>query len=148
MKKNILKVLIMVFIATAFCFTVTKSMDYYWVNFSDSVSDIRILHNQHRLKVGAEPFSFSYELDIYSNKHAERMLAWRKMYHSNTNFNGKYRGENVGYSSIDDPVLVFNKWINSRGHRSNIEFMTYKRIGVGKAGDEKRGYYYCVVFSD
>lgn len=148
MKNNIIKVLIMVALATCLCFTVVYSVDYYTVNYSDSVFRIKLNHNEHRLSIGAEPFSFSSSLDSYAQKHSEKMLAWRFLYHSNLSYNARYKGENIAYSSNDDPELVFNNWINSRGHKSNIEFMTYKKIGVGKAGDEKRGYYYCVVFSD
>ncbi len=43
----------------------------------------------------------------------------------------RYCAENIGYNSI--PGRMFNAWMNSSGHRSNILDGKYREIGIGVA---------------
>jgi uncharacterized protein YkwD len=145
---SIIKVLLLVSIATILCFVATTGVDYYISNFSSSEEKIFIMHNEHRSKESIGPLSLDSNLSSFAKKHANWMLSRKSLRHSNLNISGKYTGENIAYSSTDSPEVVFKKWINSRGHKSNIEFILYSKIGVGVSGNNKNGYYYCVVFSD
>jgi uncharacterized protein YkwD len=145
---SIIKVLLLVSIATILCFVATTGVDYYISNFSSSQEKIFIMHNEHRAKTSTGSLSLDSGLSSFAKKHANWMLSRNNLIHSNQDFKGKYKGENIAYSSTDSPEVVFKKWINSRGHRSNIEFILYSKIGIGVSGNSRDGYYYCVVFSD
>lgn len=145
---NILKILLFVSVATIICFASTTGVDYYITNFSSTEEKIFIMHNEYRSKKEINPLSFNSKLSDFAKNHSEFMLSRKRLRHSDLEFIGGYKGENIGYSSTDSPKIVFNEWINSRGHRSNIEFILYRKIGIGLSGNKKDGYYYCVVFSD
>ena len=144
---NITKVLFLVSFATLLCFFSIGSYEYYITNFSSQEERLFLIHNDHRNKIGADPFITDNKLNDFAIKHAHKMFSYRSLYHSRLNFNGSYKGENIAYSQTEDPVLIFNKWLSSRRYKSNIEFFNYKRIGIGVYGNNKDGFYYCVVFS-
>lgn len=148
MVSNLLKLFALISAATIICFFATSSIDYYITNFATSEQKLLIMHNEYRSKKDLGTLSTSSTLNDFAKKHAINMLNRKRLVHSNLAFPGAYKAENIGYSSTDSPELIFKQWIRSRLHRSNIEFILYKRIGIGVDGNDKNGYYYCVVFSD
>jgi uncharacterized protein YkwD len=54
-------------------------------------------------------------------------------------------GENIAYGYAT-PAAVMTAWLNSPGHRANIENPTYRAIGVGAARNAKGTYYWTEDF--
>jgi len=110
------------------------------------------LHNQHRQQLHLGVLNLHPSLVKAAQKHSEWMNQNKRLDH---NENGKtpgdrinaegYRyytyGENIamGYSTAEK---VFIGWLNSSGHRANIENSRFKDVGFGVSGT-----YWTAVFA-
>jgi uncharacterized protein YkwD len=56
-------------------------------------------------------------------------------------------GENVAFAENGDPKEIFEGWMSSAGHRTNILREQYQEIGVGVASNAKGETYYTQVFA-
>ena len=54
-------------------------------------------------------------------------------------------GENIAYG-FATPDVVMNGWLNSAGHRANIENASYRAIGIGVARSANGTYYWTQSF--
>jgi uncharacterized protein YkwD len=111
------------------------------------------LHNQARSQNGVEELCVDSRLVKAARLHAKDMI--EKDYFSHTSQDGRgpgqrisaqgYKwaayGENISYGSGSSgtPQNVFDRWMSSEGHRSNILRSTFKDVGVGEAIGEYKG---------
>lgn len=93
------------------------------------------LVNAARAQAGCLPITDDPELTDYAQQWAQTQAADRAMSHSS----GPY-AENVamGYESAAD---VMAAWLDSPGHRSNIETCAWTRHGIGAATVDGRTYW-------
>ena len=102
------------------------------------------LHNDARRDRKLRAFCVHPDLQQAARKHTRDMI--RRSYFSHitkgTNsgscdrirrqgYRYRYCAENIGYNST--PGRMFNVWMNSSGHRSNILNSKYREIGIGAA---------------
>jgi len=113
------------------------------------------LHNQARANNGLRALCVHEKLTNAARSHSKEMID--KDYFSHSSYNGEsfsarikrfgyypYRtiGENIawGSGSRGSPATIFNNWMNSSGHRSNILNSNFKHIGVGTAYGQYKSY--------
>jgi uncharacterized protein YkwD len=98
--------------------------------------------NTHRMSVGCSPLAWNESVAAVAQSHSQDMVA--RGFFDHTNPSGKSArdrledagipwssyGENIaaGYNS---GAAVLNGWLDSPGHRSNIENCTHTEHGVG-----------------
>lgn len=101
------------------------------------------LVNQARAEAGVAPLTLDRTLCDAADKRAVEITS----YFSHTRPNGSDcftvidefgincwgAGENIAMGS-SDAQTIFNMWMNSPGHRSNILNSSFKSIGIGKSG--------------
>ena len=121
----------------------------------DAVQDFVTLMNQHRLAQGLDALVWSDSLAAVAQAHSQDMRDRDFFDHTNPDGDDPfdrmtaagisygYAGENIafGYSTGQS---VFDGWINSPGHKANIENGNYTHHGVGYVED---GHYWTHVFS-
>jgi len=114
------------------------------------------LHNDHRATVGADPLVPNSVIAGVAQSFAEAMAAGSAEY-SHDGFDervaevledldcaAKVMGENLNRvdSADPDPVATcFQEWLDSSGHRENIEFSDFTMMGYGSSGE-----YHVVIF--
>ncbi len=102
------------------------------------------LHNNYRENRKITPLNLDVLLDNAAQGHSEWMYETGRMSH---NQNGKDPGDRMteaGYkwstygeniaAGYETPEDVFDGWLSSPGHRSNIVRSSYKDVGFGIAG--------------
>lgn len=111
---------------------------------SDFVTQLLTLHNNHRHTLGLGSLTLNQAITNAAQKHSDWMFQNKTLSHF---ANGKgpgdrisaegYRwvayGENIA-SGYATPQAVFQGWLNSSGHRANIENPRFKDVGFGIAG--------------
>ncbi|GAA4277247.1 CAP domain-containing protein [Aquimarina mytili] len=119
-----------------------------------SITDeIFTLVNAHRLSNGLAALEKSTTADILAAEHSRYMIGQGRISHDNRdtkfatlreNENATRFGENVaaGQTSAQS---VMTAWLNSDGHRENIEG-DYTHIGIAAIKDQNGSYYYTQIF--
>ena len=114
------------------------------------------LINQHRLSMGLGSVT---QNDFISNeclKHENYMIQKNVPSHDyftdranaiELRLNAKYVGENVAYN-YNTPQSVVTAWLNSPGHRANIETPKFKRVGYSVRANSSGRNFYTMIFSD
>ena len=117
-------------------------------NRQDYADQVVALVNQHRASLGLVPLKVSPTLTGAAVWKARHMAYYRYMAHDDPappvartwfqrvqacGYAGTGAGENIAYG-YSTPAAVMNGWLNSAGHRANIENPSYRVIGVGVAG--------------
>lgn len=109
----------------------------------DYAEQMLALVNQARAEAGAAPLTLDSKLCDAADKRAEEITA--KFSHTRPNGSDCFTifseygisshggGENIAMGSTDVNA-IFNMWMNSPGHRSNILDSRFKTIGIGKCG--------------
>jgi uncharacterized protein YkwD len=112
---------------------------------TDFVSQLLLsLHNNHRQRLGLNQLTLNQALINAAQKHSEWMNQNKVLNHfANGNGPGDritaegYKwvsyGENIA-SGYATPQAVFQGWLNSSGHRANIENPNFRDVGFGLAG--------------
>ncbi len=109
------------------------------------VQDFVSLMNAHRQSVGCDPLAWSTAVAGVAQAHSEDMIA--RSYFAHDNPDGEspfdrlrsagisYRGaaENIAYG-YPNASAVLDGWLNSSGHRRNIENCSLSEHGVGLEG--------------
>lgn len=120
-----------------------------------AVTDFVALMNDHRHDEGLSPLVWSNDLANVALAHSQDMRARDFFDHTNPDGDSpfdrmtaagiSYRraGENIAYG-YRTGASVFTGWINSDGHRGNIENAAYTHHGVGYVED---GHYWTHVFA-
>lgn len=113
------------------------------------------LVNEYREKKGLQPLRMADEIVDEAEKHSQNM-ANRKVGFGHGGFDARYQrltkhisgansmAENVAYGNISVKDIV-KGWINSPGHRKNMEG-NYNMTGIGVARDNKGVLYYTQIF--
>jgi len=64
----------------------------------------------------------------------------------NAGYSGYYSGENIG-GGYPTPQAMFNAWMSSEGHRSNMLSENYTEIGIGYVTGGYYGHYWTADFA-
>jgi uncharacterized protein YkwD len=112
------------------------------------------LVNIARSNAGCDPLTVDDRLAMAAQLHSDDMAARQYMDHVNPEgqdpsaraaaqgYTGAGIGENIA-QGYPDPVAVMEGWMNSEGHRANIENCDYTVIGVGV---NETGWYWTQLF--
>lgn len=108
----------------------------------DEVRSLVEMVNGHRRRVGCEPLAWIDAVARVAEKHSEDMV--RRDYFGHNNPDGRSpfdRLENAGirFKTAAENIAagqrtgqeVFNSWLDSAGHRRNIENCALKQHGIG-----------------
>ncbi len=127
---------------------------------SDYADQVLTLVNQHRASIGAGPLRISSALRDSAVWKAQHMAEYGYMSHddpapplartwySRVQSCGYTRGgagENIAYG-YPSPQSVMTGWLNSAGHRANIENSSYRVIGIGAASSDGGTLYWAQNF--
>jgi len=119
-------------------------------NISD---DILALVNQHRAGIGLSSLSKNITAEELAIDHTRYMISINQINHDNFNQRGNVlsdqenatgTAENVARFYTDAQSVV-NGWLNSSGHRENIEG-NYMYTGISAIKDQDGKYYYTQLF--
>jgi uncharacterized protein YkwD len=110
------------------------------------VRDLLARIDRHRRAIGCRALTWDRRLAVVGLRHSEDMA--RRQFFDHTNPDGLdpfERMERAGlrYQAAAENLAmgatageqVFEGWMNSRGHRRNLENCVYTRIGIGRYGD-------------
>lgn len=125
---------------------------------SETVKQLYDLHNQHRVDKGLGLVKRNTLLEKAAAGHAKWMAENNTMSHKGKNgssfwdrvkaegYRGRGGGENIaaGYRS---QVSVFRAWLNSPGHRRNIENKRWTHIGLAVHKGRGTTLFWCAVFA-
>jgi uncharacterized protein YkwD len=118
------------------------------------------LVNQHRHAIGLRPLRRSASLTRAARWKSKHMARYRYFEHSDPSGRSVFQriadcgfksraalGENIA-AGQRTPQAVFRAWLNSPGHRRNIELAAYRYIGVGAVhrGGSVYGWYWTQDF--
>ncbi|AXT19106.1 CAP domain-containing protein [Flavobacteriaceae bacterium AU392] len=121
---------------------------------SQSITEeILELVNEHRQTIGMSSLSRNTVADSLAIVHTNYMISERKISHDNFDerfeqmqlkLNARSAGENVafGYPTAE---TVMTGWLNSTGHRANIEG-DFTHIGIAAIKNSQGTYYYTQLF--
>ena len=116
------------------------------------------LINDHRLEQGLAPMIKDEELSFIALKHSQNM-AMNVVPFGHLGFSqrceesrivlegGNWCAENVAMG-YETPKSVFNGWMNSAGHRANIESSKATVTGIAYAVNNLGTYYWTQIFLD
>ena len=111
---------------------------------ADRAQEVARLVNAHRARIGCPPLAWDALAAQAAQRHTEDMV--RRNYFDHASPEGQNVGErlraqgaswravaeNIAYGQ-ETAAEVVRGWLNSAGHRRNIENCTYTRQGVGYA---------------
>ncbi len=111
--------------------------------------------NAHRRSMGKEPLQMLDAVSKQAYNHSSNMATGRTTF-SHNGFNQRIQNieqsigrssasaENVAYGSLTAKGVV-DVWLNSKGHRKNIEG-NYNLTGIGVANDRQGTIYFTQIF--
>jgi uncharacterized protein YkwD len=109
---------------------------------------LHFLANQARAREGVAPLSFSSELTVSAQEHANFMSWSQILTHegwmegiARTGYVGQILGQNVA-SGSPTPETVITEWLNSPGHRRNLLSSTFTEDGFGCMRDDNGGFWW------
>lgn len=123
------------------------------VNELNIVDAILTLVNQHRQNQGLSPLSKNSTAEQLAIDHTKYMISINQINHDdfeqrsgvlNDQENATASAENVA-RFYQDAQSVVDGWLNSSGHRNNIEG-NYTHTGIAAIKDENGRYYYTQLF--
>lgn len=104
------------------------------------------LVNDARTEAGLDPLVLDEDLMDFAQDWADQQAEDKKMKHSDMDFPGSPRGENVAKGQ-DDIAEVIDDWMNSEGHRKNILHKDFTKMGIAIAHDSNGEHYWAQVFA-
>ena len=136
--------------------TEEQNLNQERAGYSEMELEILKLVNQHRTSMGLEELTMAKGLYDLAAKHSKYMVDRNQLSHDNFNeraeiilyeLGGSAVGENVamGYRTANS---VVNGWLNSQGHRENIEGSRFTKTGISAVRNSQGIYYYTQVFSN
>ncbi|EPZ36595.1 PR-1-like protein [Rozella allomycis CSF55] len=108
------------------------------------------LTNDQRASVGSRPLKLNQKLMKGAENYSVTLAGMSHIQHVNfegrmdqTGFNGNRFGENIGMTQGNGPDIAYmhSLWVNSPGHRKNIEDPEFTHIGFGLYHDGNKFYY-------
>lgn len=124
------------------------------LRYSDAEQDIINLVNSHRLSNGLGELSLLNLATLEAQEHTAYMIQIGELNHDNfaqrhqnlvRNAEAKSVAENVAYGYRSARSVV-NAWLNSEGHRRNIENSEFTHFGISMKQDENGKPYYTNIF--
>ncbi len=123
------------------------------INETDIANDILILLNEHRLFIGKSTLTVNCVATQLAIEHNEYMIEQNQISHDGFSerfqslqqeVNARSAGENVasGYTSAQS---VMTAWLNSEGHKANIEG-NFTHIGIAAVRNDQGRLYYTQLF--
>lgn len=115
--------------------------------------EVHKLINEHRSSIGKNTLIFNDQIADIALEHTQYMIDKNKISHDNFDarfievrnlVNAIAFGENVA-SRQRNAQEVVTGWLNSPGHRENIEG-NYTHTGIGIKKDSKNNYYFTQLF--
>lgn len=114
--------------------------------------------NQHRRAEDLQPLKWNAKVAKIARTHSKNMAQGRVEF-GHAGFNKRYKkiqnqisnvrsvGENVAYTTVTPGTAkhVVQLWLNSKGHRENIETPEFNVSGMG-VGKKGRYYYFTQIF--
>lgn len=120
---------------------------------SDSLeAEVHRLVNEHRAGMGLAALDWNETIAVECRQHSEEMANTNTINHDGFNerinkigetISWSWAGENVAYNYSAEAVVT--AWLNSPGHKSNIESNS-NLTGVGVAFDEDSVMYFTQIF--
>ncbi|MTI31448.1 CAP domain-containing protein, partial [Xanthovirga aplysinae] len=115
--------------------------------------EIHDLVNEHRKSLGKEALTLNTIIYEEAKAHTEYMVAVGQMSHDNFDDRANRLMNQVGGNAIAEnvakfystPEQVVNGWLNSPGHKKNIEG-DYNLTGIAAIKDGSGRYYYTQIF--
>ena len=129
-------------------------------NNSDSSEEVNLnyallkLVNKHRAGQYLSPLQINPHIQVAATQHAQDMANGTVPFsHDGFQERAKRLIEKLSGSSVaenvavgqDDSLVIVNSWLESEGHRSNIEG-DFNLTGIGVARSEDNRMYYCQIF--
>lgn len=113
---------------------------------STVAAEVTKLVNAERAKTGLGTVTEDASLNLYAAAWSSVQARDGVMKHSDLNFKGSPRGENVavGHPSA---AVVMQQWMASPGHKANILSSGFTRIGAGMVKDSSGRPYWTQVFA-
>ncbi|PNQ72378.1 CAP domain-containing protein [Hanstruepera neustonica] len=115
--------------------------------------EIMELINDHRLSMGLNPLNNMNVIKAQAYSHTGYMIAQNNVSHDNFFQRKSYLVNNVGANRVSENVAygytsaqsVVNAWLNSDGHRENIEG-NYTDFDISAEQNEEGRWYYTNIF--
>lgn len=115
--------------------------------------EILELINDHRLNQGLNPLSDMGIIKSQAYNHTTYMLAQNTISHDNFFLRKSFLQDNAGANKVSENVAygftnaeaVVNAWLNSDGHRANIEG-NYTNFDISAEQDNDGNWYYTNIF--
>lgn len=144
MKKRLLILIMLLSIMLAVFSTPALASNtlYYDSDINTYSWEVLRLTNQHRMSLGLDPLSTTDDMQMAANQRAAELNIQYNSDHSRPDgsscftvlqdYNISYNtaAENIAYG-FQTPAAVMNGWLNSSGHRANIEKSSLVHMGVG-----------------
>ena len=124
------------------------------ITLDDKAERILVLHNQARKDRGLRPLCADPGLTRAARSHSREMIG--EDYFSHYSYDGesvrerlkrfgydpRVHGENLagGSSTYSEPDSIFQRWMNSPGHRANALDGRFRSIGVGTFTGKYKGF--------
>lgn len=126
------------------------------ISLSYTTMEFEILNlvNEHRSSMGLEPLNTVNLVSKEAISHTDYMINVGTVSHDNFSarhqnlvkvVSAKNVGENVAYGYRSAQAVV-KAWINSEGHRKNIESTEYTDFGISTKQDENGRNYFTHIF--
>ncbi|SEL04358.1 Uncharacterized conserved protein YkwD, contains CAP (CSP/antigen 5/PR1) domain [Aquimarina amphilecti] len=123
------------------------------INETNISDDILVLVNQHRQSIGLSTLSKNETAEQLAIDHTKYMISIDEINHDNFNQRGNILGDEENATGTAENVARFYQdaqsvvdgWLNSTGHRENIEG-NYMYTGISAIKDENGRYYYTQLF--
>ncbi|PRX51837.1 CAP domain-containing protein [Salegentibacter salegens] len=122
-------------------------------DYSEIESNILDLVNEHRKSLELEPLQPITEISIEAESHNYYMLEVGKVSHDNFGVRYENLVETIGAKSVSENVgfgyhtaeAVVKAWLNSEGHKKNIEG-NHSHFGVSVVDDVEGRNYFTNIF--
>jgi uncharacterized protein YkwD len=167
--KNVIHSLVVLFMISITTISCTKDADDVPVNpetttttpttttnpnYSEIELEIVKLINEHRVSVGLKDLKINDFMSNQARNHNEYMIKKGDISHDNFDtryavitkeLGSGYMGENVAKQQ-KTAKEVFGAWLNSKGHKENIEGDKYTTTGIAVTADANGALYFTNIF--
>lgn len=143
MKKGLIAILLSLALCLGLMPAAAFAADAPSASFSEQAWEVLRLVNQHRMSIGAQPLSaFDGIQQVANLRAAECVELFSHDRPDGRSWSSAYAEYGFGYSSAAENIAmgygsaasVMNGWLNSDGHRHNIENTGLTHLGIGQAG--------------
>lgn len=132
----------------------SSSTENIKINYVQMDYEIVELINAHRISIGLNTINLLDPASKEAISHNQYMIEQGRISHDNfgsraqvlmNEANAKKVSENVGYGYSSAQAVV-EAWLNSEGHKKNIEDAAITHIGISSKTNSEGKYYYTNIF--